>query len=430
MIALYTPKAKLVLCFLSLCFLSDLAYSQSVEGLDVELYYISDANDATDVLGGELPEGSRTYRLFLNLCEGCKLSTLYGSPSHPFFITSTENFFNSSFGQTFGHNITNASLAFGIIPLDSYLTVGGAGKQQVGYMKGEDETGSLFEGADLLQNDDSEMGIPIKESDGMVFFEGDTEPEFFSEGGTVPLSSAFGTSASDVSSYYSTDLTVQTSGVEGFGSENRVLIGQITTLGELEFEINVSVINPDGVTEKFVARDTLLGPNEQVSAFLKYPPNCGCTDPDYVEYDPAAGCDDGSCSELIVFGCLNEEACNFDPTANFDVPELCCFVDSCQGLDISILCPTLGYGETLAENFRLYPNPTSGNFFIDGFHMDAYVRRRFVMIDSFGRVMLDKELSPWSGRYEVPVDQLTTGVYSIRFLFEKEWVTERVVIVK
>ncbi len=424
------PMKRLVFSFFAMVLFSGFLSGQSIEGLEVELYYISDANDATDDLGGELQEGSKTYRLFLDICDGCKLQTMYGTTNHPFIISSSEPFFNSSFGQTFGHNITNASLSFGIIPLDSYMSFGGAGKEQAGYLKSADDTGSIFEGADLLQNEDPEMGTPINESDGLVEIDGDTEPSFFSEGGTVPLSSAFGTAATDVSEYFSTDLTLQTNGVEGFDDENRILIGQITTLGELEFELNVTLINANGGVEKYVARDTLLGPNESVSAFLKYPLECGCTDPDYIEFDPTAGCDDGSCSELIVFGCLNEEACNFDPTANFDIPELCCFVDSCQGLDISVVCPTLGFEETFAEDLRVYPNPSSGNLFVDGFYTDAYLRRRFVLIDAFGRIVLDEVLNPRNGKYEVPVDRLSTGVYTLRFQFDNEWISERVVIVK
>ena len=44
----------------------------------------------------------------------------------------------------------------------------------------------------------------------------------------------------------------------------------------------------------------------------------GCTDPAFVEYDPYATQDDGSCGELIVFGCIYDSASNFDPIANVD----------------------------------------------------------------------------------------------------------------
>ncbi len=44
----------------------------------------------------------------------------------------------------------------------------------------------------------------------------------------------------------------------------------------------------------------------------------GCTDPAFVQYDPYATQDDGSCGELIVFGCIYDSASNFDPIANVD----------------------------------------------------------------------------------------------------------------
>ena len=44
----------------------------------------------------------------------------------------------------------------------------------------------------------------------------------------------------------------------------------------------------------------------------------GCTDPAFVEYDPYATQDDGSCGELIVYGCIYDAASNFNPIANVD----------------------------------------------------------------------------------------------------------------
>ena len=42
----------------------------------------------------------------------------------------------------------------------------------------------------------------------------------------------------------------------------------------------------------------------------------GCTDSDYVEYNPNANVDDGSCSTLIVNGCTDSNATNYDSNAN------------------------------------------------------------------------------------------------------------------
>ena len=38
----------------------------------------------------------------------------------------------------------------------------------------------------------------------------------------------------------------------------------------------------------------------------------GCTDPLYTEYDPLANTNDGSCATLIVNGCTDSTACNYN----------------------------------------------------------------------------------------------------------------------
>ena len=44
----------------------------------------------------------------------------------------------------------------------------------------------------------------------------------------------------------------------------------------------------------------------------------GCTDPFFVEFDPYATEDNGSCSNLIVLGCTYEDASNYNQVANVD----------------------------------------------------------------------------------------------------------------
>jgi len=47
----------------------------------------------------------------------------------------------------------------------------------------------------------------------------------------------------------------------------------------------------------------------------------GCTDDGYFEYDAAAEVNDGSCVSLIIPGCTNPAASNYDPAANLNIPE-------------------------------------------------------------------------------------------------------------
>ena len=74
----------------------------------------------------------------------------------------------------------------------------------------------------------------------------------------------------------------------------------------------------------------------------------GCTQAGYLEFytqEFDADFDDGSCQTLVAFGCVNESACNFDPEANLD-NEGCLYADigyDCEGnclddLDLDGIC--------------------------------------------------------------------------------------------
>jgi len=54
------------------------------------------------------------------------------------------------------------------------------------------------------------------------------------------------------------------------------------------------------------------------------PPVLGCTDDNYLEYDPIATVDDSSCATLKIIGCTDTTAFNYDSTANYMD-----YVDSC-----------------------------------------------------------------------------------------------------
>jgi hypothetical protein len=56
-------------------------------------------------------------------------------------------------------------------------------------------------------------------------------------------------------------------------------------------------------------------------------------------------------------GCLDTNACNYDPSVNINVPGLCCYPGSCGGRDIAVVCP-----ELWSSNFeiKMVPNPTDG----------------------------------------------------------------------
>lgn len=67
----------------------------------------------------------------------------------------------------------------------------------------------------------------------------------------------------------------------------------------------------------------------------------GCSDPAYVEYDPSANTDDGSCTILVVLGCTDFGYIEFNPEANTD--DGSCFTNSCSSIEYH------GYTYSLAE---------------------------------------------------------------------------------
>jgi hypothetical protein len=377
-----------------LILLSLMAINQAnaqLENIVVELYYISDANDATDTLGGGLPIGSKTYRVYADLAPNAKIKRLYGDANHPIIIRSTQPFFNNKAdGKTFGYEFPKTRLDENTVALDTWLTIGQTttnSSKQAGVLKVNDTNGSFIAGngvhdggsaeilEGLLNNNDPEAGIPINEADG-----NDTLENLPSAGASIGIvnpiddtdSTIFGSIVSG-NQFESRYASVFNSGTKGVDTTlNHVLLAQLTTTGELYFELNleIEVESPNGnQIIKYVARDSSLAQDELLSSSLVYPPQCGCQDPDYLEYSPTFACGTAdSCRTLIVFGCLDPLACNYNVNANFNIIDLCCYIGDCNDLDIATVCPELSID--LLKNqvcfLNTFPNPGKNSVSISG----------------------------------------------------------------
>lgn len=417
--------------------------AQDIEGVHVETYYITDANDATDTIGisGGLPAGTRTYRVFIDLCDDCALRALYGSDCHPLSIESTALIFNHrDRGRSFGHAINNSALDEGTTALDSWLTLGAASNQRLGIRKELDTDGSIVGGSNndggssavvggLLVNVDVDAGEPLTVSDGLVPLNGASAlPPSFNPTGDDIAAVLGDTTAS--AAFVSTNCRVgcATPGTTGPTTANELLVAQITTAGDLSFELNIEVEHGDGSITRYVARDTCLAGDETANGLLRYPPDCGCTDPQYIEYDPSAGCDDGSCQTAIVFGCLDPEACNFDLNANFDVPQLCCYgIDDCNGLDPYLICPDVGVAEQDGSGLTVGPNP-----FVDALVLSSREALGAVdlrLMDGRGRLVLSRTVVLSGDGQPVMIDAvgLPSGLYVLRVAHERTLRIARVV---
>lgn len=441
-------------CFLHIIPLLLLCFGTSaqIEKVFIETYYISDNFDSTDIDGGKLEAGSVTYRIFVDLQAGNKLLGIYGDKNHALKFSSTRPFFNNIDGETYGNDLKKGVYNYNTVALDTWLTLGQttkpvSGKANFGIRKSQDTNGSFIGGANndggsaaiaggLLVNSESALGIPLTTSDGM-----DTMtaiPASWSSYGIKDFlsgidSSMFG-SVIQRSSFESHNMFLRNSGVTGvLPDSNQILIAQLTTKGELSFELNLEVEQlVDGVidTVRYVANaDTLvLSKNEKKSSYLKYPfppAMCGCKDPAFLEYDPTLECSNtDSCFTLIKIGCTDKMACNFDPEANLSVPTLCCYPGSCGGRDISNVCPDVRGNSFEIE---IYPNPTSGNIFLN---LTAGEPRKisFLVFDCFGTIVINKELGLTERIYneEINLSELSSGIYFIRTIFGTDFVTKQI----
>jgi len=165
----------------------------------------------------------------------------------------------------------------------------------------------------------------------------------------------------------------------------------------------------------YVDNNTHVTITEKLSPVLTYPPVCGCRDADYLEYSPAYACDNFDlCRTHIVFGCMDSQACNFDPDANFNIQSLCCYPGNCSDRDLDVVCPSLKISE---RGFKLYPNPAQDQITMKIFSEEKN-ETKFAIYNAFGRVIIEKELGLTSGIVieDVDLSKLEHGLYLFRLI--------------
>lgn len=407
-------QLSLVFCLTLLFHLNGNAQLQKVI---VEKYYISDAIDATDTLGGGIPVGSTTYRIYVDLAPGSLLKKIYGDANHPFSIQSTAPFFNhESDGQTFAKDYVKNRYLEGTVALDSWLTLGQTTKTQAtktyfGILKYQDVDGSFIGGTNndggselistgLLANNDPLAGIPLTQADGMDTMV--TVPTTWTHFGVLDFttgndSTIFGSLQSS-NEFTSSNFFLANTGVSGVVVDsNQVLVAQLTTAGELTFQLNIEVDVWNGSSMETISyvssNDTILS-GEVFNPYLVYPSTCGCNNSNYLEFDPNVAClEPGACITPIIIGCMDTMACNYDPTVNVNMSNLCCYPGKCNNRDIAIVCPALR-GENF--EFLVYPNPSSEDFFIDVYSGMANEAIQVEVFNTFGVKVYENAFAPSS----------------------------------
>lgn len=423
------PGIVLFICLLTIAVVP--GYSQ-IEGLFVETYYVADSSDATDTTGGRtLQPGMRTYRVYLDLSPSSRLVQLFGSDLHPLRFSSTSDFYNNIDrpNSNFGYQLNKSWFDDNpTIALDSWLTIGLAANSQVGIPKAADTDGVFSE---ILNNNGGTAGVPgglLKNTDPLAGIPLTTADGYLPNTGALGqwLDVGFKDLAGDDTTIFGPVYTgneflsynavlQQTDGIEGLDG-NRVLVAQLTTSGALSFELNVVIDVWNGSSFNqitYVANGDSLLPGQEVSPFLVYPPSCGCTDPNYLEFSNTYSCHiEDSCQTPVVFGCLDTIACNYDPSANYHVQSLCCYPGSCNDRDLSFVCPGVSNGRFGIRN--LHPNPVTSLLSVS---VGATHGREAVVAiyDLPGRQVMFRNLGvlDQGGDFSIDVNGISNGLYQL-----------------
>lgn len=245
--------------FIGLFFSQFLIAQSGLENIIVEKYYVSDDNDTlSNKTTGNLPIGSTTYRIYVDLKPGYRFQAAYGNTEHPLKIETTTSFFNNTeHGSTIPNVIPQRSLNKNTVMLDSWLSVGAAGEDLFGIMKELDDTlETVSHQGKYLQN---KRNGSLSLKDGFMKGSQIPRPTFFAIDEQVEI---FGNNKSGSSFVLTNGAWACLGGSVGPDSltTNRVLIAQMTTDGDFSFELNIQIGSPLlGVPQRFVARNPLEG---------------------------------------------------------------------------------------------------------------------------------------------------------------------------
>lgn len=259
-----------------------------------------------------LSAGMNTYRLYVTTPTASDfVSSVSGDINHPANISTTTSFYQSEFGGITPDNIN--PLFFSVVPslnYDSWLTIG-------------------------------IDGVPVSGESAISVVEAPQDDwiSVFNAGSNLELNSFWG------GSWFAL-----ISANNGFAGDNqRVLVAQITTDGDVSGQLYVQVF-PNGDQSE----DTYL-----TLSFGENP--CGCTDELACNYDSSAlyddgFCDysesgydcagiclsdedaDGVCDDLEILGCTVEGNCNYDPTATELDESMCTTSPFCIGCNDEAAC--------------------------------------------------------------------------------------------
>lgn len=343
--------------------------SQGLENVIVEKYYISDDNDTTvNSLGGVLPFGSVTYRIYLDMQPNYIFQSAYGDPNHELRIETTTLFFNNEDRGAVHPTFNFYYCDDNTVMLDSWLSVGAACNGRFGVLKSEDDgVGTVINSDGVLQNNVSAMDIPLTQEDGLLLVTGlSPEPvvtvgigneitvfDAQNDGTNGPVFSTTNGAWASVNGSSGPDAAL-----------NQVLIAQITTNGDFYFQLNVQIRN----------QNTLVVEN-------------------YVASNPVGN--------EILFPGLTYSSIG-------------------SGIQSNVYNPT----------FSLYPNPASEQVTISTSLKDQRSNVKYEVYDVLGKTALQGNLGNLSGtsKQNIDISGLQAGIYFVNMNIDNYQVTRKLII--
>lgn len=240
------------------------------------------------------PEGTTTYRIYALLEDPTDhLSAMYALLEGPsMYFNTTTSFFNSEVGGALGNqNNLGVCPFFPEAGFNSFLTIG---------MENGSDPGTVFAAFTNPQD-------PFSDS----FSLGAPGNSFFVQDGVV-----FAT-VDQPNSYPS-------------GEDNRILLAQLTTDGDLGFQFALQIFNEGNGDDVYIYQTDIEEDevNESGTYHLFNGVNYGlyyqqgCMDESACNYNPDATHTNNRCEYAT---CSNSDACNYDPNSTCSSPEACIF---------------------------------------------------------------------------------------------------------
>jgi len=253
---------KIVFC-LSLGLVSLFAHAQhGLEKVIVERYYVSNKADSL-ASSGNLPVGSVTYRIYVDMLPGYNFQTAYGDSKHELRLETTTSFFNNEDRGAISPTYTITQAKSNTVMLDSWLSVGGACKNYLGILKKDDNGVATVVNVDgILASAYTAAGIALSEQDGLI---APTVNQKVMDVTTIGLDTVL-----PIFDWENPKVNGQVfsakngawaalGGATGPTDDNIVLIGQFTTNGVFSFKLNIQIGTPSGDAENYVAENPESG---------------------------------------------------------------------------------------------------------------------------------------------------------------------------